>query len=162
MQTTVNEKIKYYESLRVQNERVLWAVLSILGRPDGLLDIGCGDGWNVRAAFAAAVKPSLGVESDAEICSISALGPKLKCYQVDRPFFVTGYFELVFCLMATQHVQDLQGLGENLINHTKHWLVCAKPWPDNLIHTLRYRTDLSSKLACAISDEYGIFEKWQS
>jgi SAM-dependent methyltransferase len=160
---SISERLRYFESLRDRNERVLFAVLSILGRVDGFLDIGCGDGWNVRKAYAVAIKPSLGIESDAEICQVSSVGVTLKCCQVDRPFRATGYFDLVFCLNATKYEHlDLEELGENLINHTSRWLVCAKPWPNNIIHTLRYRTDLSSRLACAISDEYGIFERCQS
>lgn len=31
------------------NERAIWAVISILGKPEGYLDLGCGDGSMVAA-----------------------------------------------------------------------------------------------------------------
>lgn len=156
---SIAEKLKHFESLRIPNERVLWAVLSIIGRPDGFIDVGCGDGWVVRTAFAAAIKPSIGIESDSEVCAATALNSKMLCRQLDEPFRVGGYFELVFCLTATKASWDIERLGYNLLSHTDKWLVCAKPWPDNIIHSLRYRNDLSTRLACAISDDLGIFER---
>lgn len=160
MTLTISDKLKYFESIRVDNERILWAVLSIIGRPDGFIHIGCGDGWVVRSAFASAIKPSIGIESDAEICSVSSLGAKILCRQLDRPFKVGGYFGLVMALTATKLSNiDLHQLGLNLLAHTDRWLVIAKPWPDIIIHSLVYKPELSARLACAISDDLGIFEK---
>lgn len=47
---------------KVDEERLFFAVVSVLGRPDSFMHIGCGDGWLVRAAWQLQARPALGIE----------------------------------------------------------------------------------------------------
>lgn len=157
---TVTDRLRYFESLRIPHERVLWAALSILGRPDGFLDIGAGDGYVVRTAAASAVKPALGVESDADICANSAIGSRMLCRVLTKPFKIIGPFELVFCLRAPFDLStDLEALGENLVMHTHKWLVCVEPYPQIVMDRLYYRDDLTQRMRCAVDLNLGVFSR---
>lgn len=160
MTSSILDRLKYFESIREQQEKVLWAVLSVLGRPDGLLFVGCGDGYVIRSAATMVIRPAIGVENDNEVIQCSTINnTHVLCRSFDKPFHVNGNFELVICLRISSEVLDLETLGDNLIKHTKKWLVCEEPVPDIIREGLIFHEEFSAQLACATGLQIGVYSK---
>lgn len=140
-------------------ERMLWAILSLTGRPDGFIDIGARDGWLVRTAYYAGIRPSIGIETDPEHCAMSAT--RMFCRDIDKPFIFQGNFELVTCLYGFNVSKAPDVLAQNLIRLTSKYLVCGQGWPVLMTESRRLMLDedLTERMESALQRSLGVFQR---
>lgn len=108
------------------NERAIWAVISILGKPEGYLDLGCGDGSMV-AAINSISGGSIGVElSEAarEVAATVSSRARILVKDLRNPCELRGPFSLVTCIDVAPWIDKPNGtFWYNVCNHVSDWLV---------------------------------------
>lgn len=124
----------WFESLaqyRTFNERALWAILAHLDRPTSYLDVGCGDGWMVRAARRAGCNPSIGIECSQDAKRIAGKWARIVVHDVTKPITLRWQFELVSSIEVAEHLQPegSEAYIGNLVRHTSKWLVFTAAIP---------------------------------
>lgn len=92
-------------------ERVFYAIVSVLGKPTSFLEIGCGDGWLVRAARQLMCRPSLGIGSAADAAAASKWATVL-VRDYSAPFDIRGKYGLVLALGQRVHLETARQLVE--------------------------------------------------
>lgn len=145
-----------------QEERILWAILALVGRPDGFLDVGAKEGWLVKSAFHMGIRPSMGIDSNPELCAGSPSGCKILCRNMDRPLLnFDGYFELITCLELFNNSKNPEILATNLVRLTSKWLVVGTGWPVSLTEnkSVKLDEDLTERMEHALQRSLGVFKR---
>jgi hypothetical protein len=113
-------------------ERSLWAALSILGRPDGVLDFGCmSGGILVRVLKDLNLRPVKGVTHDRN--SLTQLPLPLHSWVYERalyrPFALPQTYDLVLALGldVLTPVPSVPTLLDNITRHCSRWLIVTGP-----------------------------------
>lgn len=108
------------------NKRAIWAVIAVLGEPQGYLDLGCGDGSMV-AAIQSTAGSSLGIElSEAarEVAATASSRARILVKDLRNPCELRGPFSLVTCIDVAPWIERLNGtFWYNVTNHVSDWLV---------------------------------------
>lgn len=98
----------WFDSLarfRPFNETAFWAIIAHLGRPTSYLDVGCGDGWMVRAAHMVGCKPAVGLEVPGATRWIRRPRPyDIREHDLRDPFEIDATFSLVTCIEVGEHL----------------------------------------------------------
>ncbi len=83
-----------------------------------VLDVGCGTGWFSEQAFRHSAKSYLGLDPSKQNYKVAkSTYPKAKFENATFEEFVSQQkFDLVAFIMSTEHVKDLKGMFEKLIN----------------------------------------------
>lgn len=101
--------LEWYKSLRKfreWNERAMWAVLALFGRPQAHLDMGCGDSSMLRVSKFAGVKTVLGVEVSNHARTIAPQRVHVMIRDLTTPLDkLRGRFDLVTCIEVAEHVE---------------------------------------------------------
>jgi hypothetical protein len=118
----------WFDSLaqyRTWNERAVWAMFALLGRPKSYLDLGAGDGWMVRAARMAGCKPSIGIDVSAVSAKLAKKWAKLLVWDLGQPLELRSHFELVSCIEVAEHMapEAADVLVDNIAKHARKWVV---------------------------------------
>lgn len=137
-------------------ERVFFGVVAVLGRPTSFLDVGCGDGWLVRAAHQLGAHPSLGVGSEADKRAGKKWAPII-AFDIMEPFELdclrTCKFQLVLNLQPADPV--------NLCNHMlpDGHIVTNQDYTHRLVSLgLRMDRESTARLASALrSLDYEVY-----
>lgn len=103
-------------------ERVLWALLATLGRPESYADFGCGDGWMVRTARMAGVKPAVGFEALRVSRAMRPKWASIFCCDLTQPIEMIRQFDLVTCFGPPQPDSVL---ADNLAGSASGLLIIA-------------------------------------
>lgn len=102
------DNLEWYKSLRKfreWNERAMWAILALLGRPQGHLDMGCGDSSMLRVSKFAGVKNVLGIEVSSHARTIAPQRVHVMVRDLTQPLEkLRGRFDLVTCIEVAEHV----------------------------------------------------------
>lgn len=119
----------YFRSLAGQadgSERAIWAVISVLGRPSGYLDLGCGDGAMVQAIYSIA-HGALGMElSEAarDIAAVQSPNARIIVRDLRRLLPPTGSWSLVTCIDVVDWVDGVTpAFWANVAGASAEWLV---------------------------------------
>lgn len=111
----------WYESLaslRTWQERIIWGTFAYLGVPRSYLDIGCGDGWKVRAARRASCSPAIGVEASVEARRYARKWACILVRDFDVSFDLGKRFDLVTSIDASSEVDDVEKYASNIVGHS--------------------------------------------
>ena len=120
---------------RDTSERLAWTLLGMVGRIDGYLEVGCGNGWRVRTVRSTGIRPALGIERTVAIrdACVSSAGVLVK--DVTKRFDLNNCFELVTAFDIINYIppEKYEIFIGNLLRHTEKWLVLTVSPP---IHRL--------------------------
>lgn len=132
------EHYKKFISNRAANERLLWGIFSHLGKPDGYLDVGCGDGWMVHTAMLTGVRPCVGIEASEAVRGVAPPSVHLLVRDLRRTITLNSYFGIVTCINVADEIDSdgARTLITNLVSFTSRYLVFKSTLkePENTEH----------------------------
>lgn len=119
---------EFYQGLsgsRQHNEAALWGVFAVLGRPQSMLDMGCGDGWLAHTAKTAGVNWCQGVEISPEVREVAPKGVVINIADLGAPFDLEAKYDMVISWEVAEHLEEkyAQTFCENLARHVGRYLV---------------------------------------